>query len=180
MQKPRIRGMLTMKTLVRPLSCLLLIAAITALPACKQAAEKVTEAALERATGVKVDKNGNKATIKTEQGEVNIATADGSGSVSLPAGFPTDVILPAKHKVASVVDMAGMQMINMSTTAAMATVYADTDKGMQAGGWKRDVAMQSGDGATLAFSKEKRQVFYQLGKSDDGGTQLAIRTGAAE
>ena len=51
---------------------------------------------------------------------------------------------------------------------------------MQAGGWKRDVAMQTGDGATLAFSKDKRQAFYQLGKADDGGTQLAIRTGTAE
>ncbi|MDE2408165.1 MAG: hypothetical protein KGL91_09945 [Xanthomonadaceae bacterium] len=169
-----------MKTYVRPLTCLLLLAAVIALPACKKATEKMTEAALERATGVKVDKDGNKATIKTEKGDVNIATADADGNVSLPAGFPADVILPGKHKVASVVDMAGMQMVNLTTPEAMNSVYAETDKGMQAGGWKRDVAMQNGDGATLAFSKEKRQVFYQLGKSDDGGTQLAIRTGTGE
>ncbi len=169
-----------MKHTLRQLSCLLAVSAIVVLPACKKAAEKATEAAIEHATGVKVDRDGNQATIKTDKGDVHISTADTGGNVTLPATFPTDIVLPAQHKVASVVDMAGMQMVNMTTTQAVNTVYADTDKGMQAGGWKRDVAMQTGDGATLAFSKDKRQAFFQLAKSDDGGTQLAIRTGTAE
>jgi hypothetical protein len=170
----------TMNNSIRYLPCLLVIASVMALPACKKAAEKATEAAIEHATGVKMDKDGNKMTIKTEKGDVNVTAADAGGNVTLPASFPADIILPSNHKVASVVDMAGMQMVNLSTTQALNTVYADTDKGMQAGGWKRDVAMQTGDGATLAFSKDKRQAFYQLGKADDGGTQLAIRTGTAE
>lgn len=169
-----------MNTTLRLLSCAFAITALIALPGCQKAAEKATEAALERAIGVKVDKEGNKTTIKTEQGDVNITAADTSGSVTLPAGFPTDVLLPSQHKVASVVDMAGMQMLNLSTPQALTAVYADTDKGMQASGWKRDVAMQTGEGATLAFSKDKRQAFYQLAKSDDGGTQLAIRVGSSQ
>ncbi len=154
-----------MNNSIRHLSCLLVVASVMVLPACKKAAEKATEAAIEHATGVatgvKMDKDGNKMTIKTDKGDVNVTAADAGGNVTLPASFPTDVILPANRKVASVVDMAGMQMVNLSTTQALNTVYADTDKGMQAGGWKRDVAMQTGDGA-------------------DGGTQLAIRTGTAE
>jgi len=39
------------------------------------------------------------------------------------------------------------------------------------------MAMQAGDGSTLMYSKDKRQVVYQMLKADEGGTQLAIRTG---
>jgi hypothetical protein len=48
---------------------------------------------------------------------------------------------------------------------------------MQGQGWKREMAMQAGGGNTLMYSKDKRQVVYQMLKADEGGTQLAIRTG---
>ena len=40
--------------------------------------------------------------------------------------------------------------------------------------------MQTGDSSSLAYSKDKRQVFYQLLKGEEGGTQLAIRAGTDE
>ena len=74
--------------------------------------------------------------------------------------------------------MGGMQAVNVATTATLAAVSADVEKTMQAQGWKREMSMQSGaDSSTLIYSKEKRQVVYQLMKADDGGTQLAVRTG---
>jgi len=50
----------------RRLLALALIAAIVALPACKKAQDAAVEAAMEKATGMKVDKDGNAVTIKTE------------------------------------------------------------------------------------------------------------------
>ncbi|WP_240125579.1 hypothetical protein [Thermomonas alba] len=108
------------------------------------------------------------------------AQADAGGRVTLPPGFPTDIYLPARHRVATAVDMAGMQMVNLMTPTATATVYAEADQGMQARGWKRELAMQSDDGSTLSFRKDGRQVFYQLVRDPSGGTQLAVRVASSD
>ena len=151
----------------------------SALPACKKAQDAAVESAIERATGSKVDidKDGNSMTIKTEQGDVSITSAEDGGSVAMPAGFPTDIYLPEDHRVASAMDMAGMQMVNLVTRAGVSALSADVERHMQAGGWKREMAMQADGSSTLMYSKDKRQVVYQLVKAEDGETQLAIRTG---
>ena len=146
-------------------------------PGCKKAQDAAVETAIERATGAKVEKDGDTMTIKTEQGEVKVATAEDGGTVAMPADFPKDVYLPADNKLASAMDMAGMQMLNMTTPQDLAKVSADIEKSMQGQGWKREMAMQAGGGSTLMYSKDKRQVVYQMLKADEGGTQLAIRTG---
>ena len=146
-------------------------------PGCKKAQDAAVETAIERATGARVEKDGDTMTIKTEQGEVKVATAEDGGTVAMPADFPKDVYLPADNKLASAMDMAGMQMLNMTTPQEMAGVSADIEKSMQDQGWKREMAMQAGGGNTLMYSKDKRQVVYQMLKADEGGTQLAIRTG---
>ena len=146
-------------------------------PGCKKAQDAAVETAIERATGAKVEKDGDTMTIKTEQGEVKVATAEDGGTVAMPADFPKDVYLPADNKLASAMDMAGMQMLNMTTPQDLAKVSADIEKSMQGQGWKREMAMQAGDGSTLMYSKDKRQVVYQMLKADEGGTQLAIHTG---
>ena len=146
-------------------------------PGCKKAQDAAVETAIERATGAKVEKDGDTMTIKTEQGEVKVATAEDGGTVAMPVDFPKDVYLPADNKLASAMDMAGMQMLNMTTPQDLAKVSADIEKSMQGQGWKREMAMQAGDGSTLMYSKDKRQVVYQMLKADEGGTQLAIRTG---
>ena len=146
-------------------------------PGCKKAQDAAVETAIERATGAKVEKDGDTMTIKTEQGEIKVATAEDGGTVAMLADFPKDVYLPADNKLASAMDMAGMQMLNMTTPQELAGVSADIEKSMQGQGWKREMAMQAGDGSTLMYSKDKRQVVYQMLKADEGGTQLAIRTG---
>lgn len=166
-----------MNTASRGLLALALIAALAALPACKKAQDAAVAAALEKATGAKVDKDGNAVTFETDKGEMKVVTAEDGGSVPLPAGFPGDVYLPGDHKIASAMDLAGSLMVNLTTPAAMSAVYADADKAMQAGGWKRELAMQADDSSTLAYSKDKRQAFYQLVNADGGGTQLTVRTG---
>lgn len=161
------------------LPILALLAALAVLPGCKKAQDAAVEAAIERASGAKVDKDGNTVTVKTDKGDLRIASAEEGGSVALPADFPKDVYLPADNKVASAMDMAGMQMVNLTTPQELAAVSADVEKAMQAQGWKREMAMQADGSNTLMYSKDKRQVVYQLLKGDAGGTQLAIRSGPA-
>lgn len=165
---------------IRPLLAIALAALLVA-PGCRKAQDVAIETAIENATGAKVDvhKDGNEMTIKTEQGDVRIATAEDGGTVAMPADFPKDVFLPADKKLASSMDMGGMQMLNMTTPHGLASVSADIEKSMQDQGWKREMAMQADGGNTLMYSKDKRQVVYQLLKADEGGTQLAIRTGAS-
>ena len=159
------------------LSIAVALTALLVAPGCKKAQDAAVETAIERATGAKVEQDGDTMTIKTEQGEVKVATAEDGGTVAMPADFPKDVYLPADNKLASAMDMAGMQMLNMTTPQDLAKVSADIEKSMQGQGWKREMAMQAGDGSTLMYSKDKRQVVYQMLKADEGGTQLAIRTG---
>ena len=161
------------------LSIAVAVAALLVAPGCKKAQDAALETAIEGATGNKVDvqKDGNEMTIKTEQGDLRIATAEDGGSVAMPANFPKDVFLPAENTLASAMDMGGMQMLNMTTPQELTAVSADIEKSMQGQGWKREMAMQAGDGSTLMYSKDKRQVVYQMLKADEGGTQLAIRTG---
>lgn len=150
------------------------------LAACQKAAEKAAEAAIERATGNKVDlkRDGSSMTIKTEQGEINVATSTDGQSVPLPADFPKDVFLPEYSSVSSAMDMGGMKMVNLMTKTSSGDVSAMVQKTMESRGWKREMAMQDADGgATLVYSKEKRQIVYQMMKGDDGGTQVAIRAG---
>lgn len=156
------------------------IAAACALPGCKRASEALAEQAIEQASGDKVDirQDGDTVSIKTDQGEMTVASAQDGGSVALPAGFPDDVFLPEPRTVSSAMDMAGMKAVNIATGAALAQVSADVEKAMQDRGWKREMSMQTGaDSSTLVYSKDKRQAVYQLMKADNGGTQLAVRTG---
>lgn len=159
------------------LSIAIALTALLVAPGCKKAQDAAVETAIERATGAKVEKDGESMTIKTEQGDIKVATAEDGGTVALPADFPKDVFLPSDNKLASAMDMGGMQMLNMTTTQELAAVSADIEKSMQGQGWKREMAMQAGGGNTLMYSKDKRQVVYQMLKADEGGTQLAIRTG---
>jgi hypothetical protein len=159
------------------LSVAVALTALLVAPGCKKAQDAAVETAIERATGAKVEKDGESMTIKTEQGDIKVATAEDGGTVALPADFPKDVFLPSDNKLASAMDMGGMQMLNMTTPQELANVSADIEKSMQGQGWKREMAMQAGGGNTLMYSKDKRQVVYQMLKADEGGTQLAIRTG---
>ena len=157
-----------------------LIAGTFALPACKRASEAIAEKAIEQASGDKVDidQDGDTVSIKTDKGAMTIATAQDGGSVALPADFPTDVFLPTQRTVSSAMDMGGMKAVNIATGAALAQVSAEVEKTMQSQGWKREMSMQSSaDSTTLIYSKDKRQAVYQLIKAEDGGTQLAVRTG---
>ena len=111
------------------------------------------------------------------QGEINIAAAGAGGAVALPEGFPTDVYLPSERVIESAMDMAGMQMVNLVTPDDLQLLYAEIEKTMGTGDWKRDMAIQEDDGATLVYSKDKRQVIYRMNRNE-AGTELTLRAGS--
>ena len=163
---------------VRVLSLAAVCVPLLLLSACQRAQDAAVEAALERATGteLEVKDGGKQMTIKTEQGDLKIASAEAGGSVALPPDFPGDIYLPREHRVDSAIDMAGMQMVNLTSPAGLQPLYDEVGKSMTTQGWKREMTMQEEGGATLMYSKDERQVIYQLVKGD-GGTQVALRTG---
>lgn len=168
------------RTLHRSLLLAVLGAGVGLAPACRQAADDAAEAAVERATGAdaEVARNGDIARFNAGDAQIEVAGTDQAGGIPLPADFPPDVHLPAPIRVESAMDMAGLKMLNLTTPTTMAQVSADVEKEMRAQGWKREMAMQAGDGSTLVYSKDQRQTVYQLIRREQGGTQLAIRTGA--
>ncbi len=169
--------------MARLLLPMLAVGLLLPLTACQKIAEKAAEAALEKATGNKVDLKRGDGTmsIKTEQGELKMAASVNGESVPMPDDFPKDVFLPEKGKINSAMDMAGMKMVNIITSASSGEISAQVQKSMEAQGWKREMAMQGEEGsATFVYSKDKRQTVYQMMKNDEGGTQIAIRTGGAE
>ena len=174
------RSNLARSRMARVLLPLLAVGLLLPLTACKKLTEKVTEAAIEKATGNKVDldKDGGTMTIKSGEGQIKVATSQDGQSVPLPDDFPKDVFLPEHTTVNSAMDMAGMKMVNMISDASSGDVSATIQKSMESQGWKREMAMQGAEGsATLVYSKDKRQAVYQMMKGDDGDTQIAIRAG---
>ena len=173
----------TRTRLARLLFPMLAVGLLLPLTACQNAAEKMAEAALEKASGNKIDlkRDGDTMTIKTDEGEFKAAVSQDGESVPMPDDFPKDVFLPEKGKINSAMDMAGMKMVNIITNAPSGEISAQVQKSMEAQGWKREMAMQGEEGsATFVYSKEKRQTVYQMMKDDEGGTQIAIRTGGEE
>ena len=112
------------------LSIAIALAALLVAPGCRKAQDAAMETAIESATGAKVDvdKDGNEVTIKTEQGDLRIATAEDGGSVAMPANYPKDVFLPDDNTLASAMDMGGMQMLYMMTRQELAEFSADNEK----------------------------------------------------
>ncbi len=163
----------------RRLLLAMLAAGVLGLPACRQAGDVAVGTASERLNGEDAAHAGDADRDRQlpDEAATQVAGAEGA-SVPLPADFPQDVHLPAPLRVESAMDMAGLQMVNVTTTSAIGQVSADVEQGMQARGWKREMARQAGNGSTLVYSKDQRQTVYQLIRRARGGTQLAIRTGA--
>jgi hypothetical protein len=136
------------------------------LSGCQKAADAATEAAIERAGGgkVEVDRDGDRVSFKTEQGELNMQAGE---SLPLPADFPKDVWLPGRYDVNSVMDMAGVQVVSVHTQGKVAGQHADARAAMAQAGWKQTMSMQhSADNAMLSFEKAERAAVLSFNKAE--------------
>ncbi|TWH99378.1 hypothetical protein IP90_03117 [Luteimonas cucumeris] len=155
---------------------LALLLAPLLLAGCQKAGDALAEAALEKASGNKVDidpdgKGG--VTLKTEKGEVNINSGD---DLPLPKGFPGDLFLPEAYRVESVMEMGGAQVLSLRTQGAVPALYVDARAAMAKQGWKETMAMQpQADNALVSFEKERRVAMLSFSAEDDDvvvGVQL--------
>lgn len=153
---------------------------VTALPACEKARDAAVNAAIERATGAKVERNGDEITVRTEQGDLRMATAGDSGNLALPTGFPKEIQLPANYKVASVMEMGSAHIVSLNTPESMGNLFNALSSGMDSKGWKRELSAQTEDGGTLGFSKGHLHVVYYIAKGESGGSDVNINVSSDE
>jgi len=91
----------------------LLIAAALLLAACGKSPDEVAVSAM---SGGKVDKDGDKLTVQTDQGAVTFNAAEGQ---PLPANFPKDVFLPKDYSVRSSMEQQGTSILVFENEAQM-------------------------------------------------------------
>lgn len=148
----------------------LLVAACT-----KSPDERIAEAAIERATGGKaqVERDGDKVTVQTEQGEVMISRGD---AAALPADFPKDVPLPQGYKVMEAMAMAGNTVLALDAPGKVPAVAAQARDGMRAQGWKETTAMeQSDDTRIYVYEKDGRTANLGFYDNQQGGVRVGVQ-----
>lgn len=148
----------------------LLVCAAFSIAGCQKAADAATEAAIERASGekVEVDRDGGQVRIKTADGELTMQAGD---ALPLPADFPKDVYLPGRYDVNSVMDMGGTQVVSVSTRGKVSGVFAEAQQAMADAGWTQTMSMQhSADSAMLSYGKDARAAVlsFNRGEGSDG------------
>jgi hypothetical protein len=153
-----------------------LACAALCLAGCQKAADTATEVAIERAGGgkVEVDRDGDRVSLKTEQGELNMQAGE---SLPLPADFPKDIWLPKRYDVNSVMDMAGVQVVSVRTQGKVTGLHADARAAMTEAGWKQTMSMQhSADNAMLSFEKDQRAAVLSFNGADNGdGVVMSVQ-----
>ncbi|HET6352172.1 MAG TPA: hypothetical protein VFG89_08595 [Coriobacteriia bacterium] len=137
-----------------------LLSGAVALVGCAKIAEKATEAAVEKATGVKVDKNGEEVTIKTEDGEATV-----SSDTELPADFPADVPIYENATVNAAMsnktDQGMSYLVGLTSDDDAKEVFAWYKQAFEDKGWEIKSTMEVGD-SVGGLSAEKGDLMATL------------------
>lgn len=146
----------------------LLIAAALLLAACGKSTDEVAVSAM---TGGKVDKDGDKMTIQTEQGAVTYNAAEGQ---ALPASFPKDVFLPKDYSVRNSTDMQGALMVNLVVPGKPGDVFTAAGAAMPGMGWRQSASMQQDGTSILVFDNDTQMVQYSFMDDEPGKALVSI------
>jgi hypothetical protein len=153
-----------------------LAATVLLLGGCRKSAEEsMTEAAIAAASGheVEVEREGDQVTFKTEEGEMKVSSGE---ALPLPESFPNDVYLPKRYRVRSVLDVAGTQVISLSTEGEAMALFTEVRESMQSQGWKQTMSMQHDDhNGMLAFEKDKRNAVLSINGGDSDEVQIGVQ-----
>lgn len=159
-----------------------LAAALLALTACgKSPSERLADAAASAAASaasghkVKVERDGDKVTIKSEDGKDMMDISAGDG-IKLPKDFPDDVYLPSDYKVMTSMKMGQAMVVNLVAPGSLGKMYDQADEKMLAQGWEQTMAMQQGaDSRILSYKKPDRSATVSLHAQDDGGVRIGLQ-----
>lgn len=144
----------------------------------KKIAERAASTYLSAVTGgkVNVSKDGDKVSIKGEDGNV---TFESDGGV--PAGFPSDFPIYPGSKVTGSFSASGENNSKGSSvvweSGDVSTKVAEYYKTeLPKAGWKIVTEYSSNDSVTLTFEKGEYSGFMAVGKSDDK-TAISVTIG---
>ena len=157
-----------------PLLPLLLATLALALAGCQKAADAAAEAAIERASGqrVEIDRDGDRMRIRTDEGEVAIATGNG---IALPDDFPEDLFLPPSYDLNSVMDIGDARLLNLESKGSVPSMFDAARASMEGRGWSQTMAVQQAESAMLGFAREGREATYSFTRSGDGQLMVGIQ-----
>ncbi|NTU70655.1 MAG: hypothetical protein HGB10_02375 [Coriobacteriia bacterium] len=162
---------------------LVMVVAVFALSGCQQMAQKATEAAVEKATGVKVDTNAGTISTTDEDGNTTeLSAAEGT----YPDGFPSDFPQYANGKVDSGLKGStngeeSFTVIIMTADAAADVFKWYTDE-LKSAGWKIDQSMD-GTNSEAAFAsivaiKDGQKAGITISRAqDDPETSIMVGLG---
>ena len=152
--------------------CLAVLA--LALSGCQLIAQKATEGALESATGGAVKVDGDKVTIKGEDG----AEATISDDTKIPADFPASVPLrddgDVKAVITTTVDGGNGYMLNIRFKVPQTELLEWYKTEFEKDGWKILTTVATGDGGMIAAEKDGITVNIVTGVDDSDGYTSAI------
>lgn len=159
---------------VRLAVVVLLALGVVVLTGCAKVAEKATEAAVEKATGVKVDQSGENVTVTTDEGEATL-----SSEAKLPADFPADVPLYDNATITSAMTNKadeGMTFIVAATSDDdAATIFEWYKKAFEDKGWEIKSTMEVGDSVGgLSAEKNSQLATLSIGYGDEKKADMTI------
>lgn len=135
--------------------------------------QKQAEAAINAALSA----NGENAHVNMDGQNMTVTTKDGtatfSSSGSLPADFPTDLGLPGGYAVVGTMVTAQGQVANLEYGKPLADLQKEIKGNLVGQGWKIEMEMTMGEGASLQVSKGERNAFVVL-SSSSGKTTVSI------
>jgi hypothetical protein len=150
-----------------------LLAAVIMLSGCgltdwagKKAGEKIMEKTIESQTGGKVN-------VDTSNGEVNIQSGDGNakysagGNVTLPDGFPKEFIMASDAKPFIATSGEGSMTVGYFTNEEKTALWEKYKNDMVAGGWKKEMEINTGNGLMANFKKGTENLSVTVGDNSD-------------
>jgi hypothetical protein len=135
-------------------------------PSQKQVGEKIMEKAIESGTDGKVN-------VSTDKGEVSIQSEDGNakysagGNVSLPDGFPKEFILASDAKPFIATSGEGNMTVGYFTNEDKTALWEKYKTDMAAGGWKKEMEINTGTGLMANFKKGTDNLSLTVGDNSD-------------
>jgi len=158
-------------TYVRVISVLGMLLLAASVVGCQQVAEKATEAAIEKSTGVDVEKSGDEVTITGEDGTEITASSDGQ----LPDGFPSDIPVYEGPITSSIKADKGWS-VTIEAADDVDTIFSWYKQELEKSGWKVVSEMKVTDGAAVVAEKGDQNVQVTIGtsSSDAGASTLSL------
>jgi hypothetical protein len=126
--------------------------------------EKMVEKTIESQTGGNVDVDTNSGTMdfKSEDGTMQVSTG---GEVSLPDGFPKDLILASDAKVVLATSADKTTSVAYETDESAADLFADYKEELDDQGWTKDFEMDAGTSKMVNFKKGNQRASFIISEN---------------